>query len=137
MRLVSTVRSPLKVYLPRKTKKDVAFILNLNTYRNTHYQILNQAKQIYKDIVASQILTLPVMQKVAVRFVLYPPTIRKMDTPNICSIHDKFFMDALVELGKLPGDDYDHYVETGYVFGKIDRVNPRVDIQLYDRGTVI
>lgn len=132
MKLLTKVHSPLKVYLPRKTKKDRVFILNLNEYRNTHYQILNKAKQLYKEQMTPDIETLPFIPKIAVRFVFYPATMRITDTPNVCCIHDKFFMDAMVELGKIHGDDYRYYVETGYIFGAVDRVNPRVEIELYD-----
>ena len=50
---------PAYVLIPRKTKKDKKFWVDLNTYRNTHYRILNEAKQIYNEIVKDQILTLP------------------------------------------------------------------------------
>jgi len=132
VKLVSVLQSPLKIILPRKTKTDRSFILNLNTYRNTHFQILNQAKSLYKELMQAQIDALPCMSKIAVRFVMYPGSKRLTDTPNVCAIHDKFFMDALVESSKLPEDTYEHYVETGYKFGAIDKCNPRVDIEIYE-----
>jgi len=131
MQLIAKLASPLKIMLPRKTKADRSFILNLNNYRNTHYHILNQAKYLYKKNMENQIRNLPLLRKVAVRFVLFPRTRQLMDTPNVCSVHDKFFMDALVEASKLPDDNYLHYVETGYKFGAIDPKNPRVDIEIY------
>jgi len=133
MQLVAKLHSPLTVYLPRKTKTDRAFILNLNNYRNTNFHILNQAKQLYKEAMTPQIMRLPDLHKVAVRFVFFPGTRRITDTPNVCSVHDKFFMDAVVECGKMPGDDYRFYVETGYKFGDIDRSNPRVEIEVYSK----
>lgn len=132
MHLVKVLSSPLKVILPRKTKKDKSFILNLNNYRNFHFQILNQAKILYKQLMFEQISELPLLNKVAIRYILYPRTKQRMDTPNICSIQDKFFMDAVVEFGKLKDDDYTHYVETSYKFGCIDKLNPRVDIEIYE-----
>lgn len=131
MQLVAKLHSPLKVRLPRKTKEDKQFILNLNNYRNAHYHILNQAKQIYKETMKHQINALPALTMVAVRFVFYPKTQRITDTANVCSIHEKFFMDAVVELGKLPGDDYRYHVETGYKFGYVDPHNPRVEAEIY------
>lgn len=131
MQLIAKLVSPLKVTLPRKIKNDRSWILNLNNYRNTHFQILNQAKHLYKDFMQEQIVILPSLQRIAVRFILFPRTQRMVDTSNVCSIHDKFFMDALVEAHKLPDDNYRHYVETGYKFGGIDKGNPRVDIEIY------
>jgi hypothetical protein len=41
---------------------------------------------------------------------------------------DKFFADALVELGKLPDDNYLHVPEINFRMGAIDSSNPRVEI---------
>jgi len=52
------------------------------------------------------------------------------DISNVLSIHDKFFCDALVELGKLPDDNYKYIPEVKYVFREVDKLNPRVDIYI-------
>ena len=132
MKLIATVSSPLLVYLPRKTMKDKSWILNLNIYRNTNRFTLNDVKIIYKKLMKKQIESLPILNKVAVRFILFAGSKRKMDTPNVCCIHDKFFMDAVVEFGKLADDTFDHYTETGYKYGGVDRGNPRVEIEIYE-----
>ena len=122
--------SPLFVYLPRKTISDKKFILNLNNYRNTHYQSLNQAKVVYKEFIATQVLLLPEMMLISTHMTLYPKTQRRTDVPNVISIHEKFFMDALVELGKLPDDDYYHHITGSWSFGGVDKDNPRVEIEI-------
>lgn len=122
-----TVVSPLEVNLQRK-KKQKKFILNLNNYRNEHYQVLNQAKIAYKAAVRWQISKLPCLGIVSVEYVLYPKTKRLTDIPNVLSIHDKFFMDSLVELGRLKDDNYLYHVSSSYTFGEVDKLNPRVDI---------
>ena len=121
-----TLSSPLRV--PLTKKKD--FILNLNNYRNTHFQSLNKAKVNYKSLMKDQIEGLPSFSKVRVIYTLYPGTKRLCDLSNVCSIHDKFFMDALTELGKLPDDDYTHAPEISYRYGHIDRTNPRCCIEI-------
>lgn len=126
--MVHTLSSPLRVAVTKN--KD--FILNLNNYRNAHYQTLNRAKIKYKEVMKSQIEDLPPMERVKVTITLYPGTARKCDLSNVCSIHDKFFMDALVELGKLPDDDYTHTPEVSYRYGCIDRVNPRCSIEIQE-----
>lgn len=61
-------------------------------------------------------------------FVLRKKDKRKIDRANVLSIHEKFFCDALVELGCIP-DDNDNYIEsTHYYSGEIDKEYPRVDI---------
>jgi hypothetical protein len=133
MELIATLKSPLKVFTPRKTMEDRGFILNLNVYSATHRFTTNAAKKVYKEFMAEQIGKLPDLSKVAVRFTLYPKSRHLIDTPNVCCIHDKFFMDALVELGKLPEDNYIYYVETAYRCGGIDKADPRVDIEIYEK----
>lgn len=41
-------------------------------------------------------------------------------------------MDALVEMGKMPDDNYEHLANIQYVFGGYDKANPRVEIYLED-----
>lgn len=132
MRHVATLRSPLFVHTTKKKTQKGKFILNLNNYRNEFQMKLNKAKIVYKDEMAQQIAALPTIKKAAVRFVMYPGTQRETDTPNVCCIHDKFFMDALVTAGKLEEDHYKFYVETGYTFGAVDKDNPRVEIEIYE-----
>lgn len=116
--------SPLEVMVSNKKK----FILNMNNYRNAHYQVLNKAKVAYKMAMVKQITRLAPMDVVKIKYRLYPKTRRKMDISNILAIHDKFFCDALVELGGLPDDDYRHVVGSNYRFGGVDSGNGRVEI---------
>ena len=131
MQLIATLISPLRIVMPRVKTKDKAFILNLNNYRNAHYQILNQTKVLYKDLMKEQINKLPNLDKIRVRYRLFPKTKRRTDIHNVCSIHEKYFADALVESKKLPDDDYHHYLESSYIFGEIDKFNPRVEIEIW------
>lgn len=132
MKLVATLNSPLRVFLPRKTKADKPYTLNFNVYRNTMHMVLAEAKRLYSDYMAEAIATLPQLNKVAIRFTLYPGSYRLTDNSNVCVVHDKFFADALVKGGKLPDDNYNYYVETGYKFGHVDKLNPRVEIEIYE-----
>jgi len=118
------IHAPLRV---QQTKKKM-FTLNLNVYRNTHFQVLNKAKITYKEILREQIEKLPKMDRACIVYTLFPKTKRLCDISNILSIHDKFFCDSLVELGKLPDDNYHHLKKVIYLFGEIDKENPRVEI---------
>ncbi|MGL5580959.1 MAG: hypothetical protein ACRDCE_08365 [Cetobacterium sp.] len=104
------------------------FVLNLNQYRNTHYQSLNKAKVNFKELMKEQISTLPTFNRIRITYTIYPESKRLCDVSNISSIVDKFFSDALVELGKLPDDNYLYLPEVNYRFGAIDKTNPRVEI---------
>ena len=116
--------SPLKV----PVSKNKSFILNLNNYRNAHYQTLNKAKINYKAHMWEQIDGLPVFEAVMITYRLYPGTRRRTDIGNVTSIHQKFFEDALVELGKIKDDDYFHILGSESEFVEIDKENPRVEI---------
>ncbi len=120
--------SPLEVYLSSKEK----FILNLNNYRNAHYQVINNAKVNYKQEMLKQIKSLPAYKKIMVDYKLFPKTKRKMDIGNVIAIHKKFFEDALVEFKRLPDDDYMHITSSSESFGEVDKNNPRVEILIID-----
>lgn len=132
MQLVATLSAPLVVSTTKSHTKKGMFIVNLNHYRNAPFMKLSAAKIAYKVSMTEKINNLPIMDKVRVRYVLYPKNKMLTDTANVCSIHEKFFMDALVTLGKLPEDNYNHCLESAYTFGEVDKLNPRVDIQIYE-----
>jgi len=85
-------------------------------------------KILYKSLMEPQIEKLPVFDRIHITYTVYPKTRRLCDVSNVCSIHDKFFCDALVELGKLSDDNYKYLPEVVYRFGSVDKDNPRVDI---------
>lgn len=101
--------------------------LNLGVYRNLHYQTSNKAKAKFKEIMMPQILRLPKYDQIEISYTLFPGTSRICDVSNICSIIDKYLSDAIVELGKLPDDNYKHLVETRYRMGFVDRNHGRVE----------
>ena len=84
------------------------FALNLNGYRNAHFQTLNNAKKNFKVLLYNtypEILLIRA-QSVIVQYKITPHNNRLFDTQNIVSIVDKFFLDALVEAGTIPDDNY-------------------------------
>ena len=123
--------SPLKV-MASKVK---SWILNLNQYRNTYFRTLNTVKINYKEKMAEQILRSPKYNKIACIYTVYPANKRSFDLGNVCCIHQKFFEDALVELGKLPDDNYNHIPLVIYIFGGVDNKNPRVEIEPIEFST--
>ena len=127
---------PLTVTLPRKTKDDRVFILNLNNYRNTHHMTLNPAKLAYKGIVGEVLEALPADQKdlgkgpFQFTYTIYPGSARAFDLGNVCSIVQKFTDDALTEYGIINDDNYKIVRRVCYEFGGIDKVNPRAELEI-------
>lgn len=75
-----------------------------------------------------QIITLPKFDKVSITYTLYTANRRLCDIANICSVTDKFFCDALVSLKRIEEDNYLFIPEIKYIFGSIDKDNPRVEV---------
>lgn len=115
-------------------KKPKPFYLNLNTYRNAHFQTLNKAKEAFHDICKDRLANLPVLLQVALTYTLYTKTNQLCDTANICCIVDKFFCDSLVEYGKIPDDNYQIVKGVDFRFGGVDKSNPRVEVSIEPVG---
>lgn len=121
---------PLFVTLgKRKPKK---WYLNLNNYRNDHFQVLNNVKILYTQTSIDKLKDLAHLNRCAIFYELYFPTEARRDVGNVCSIIDKFFSDALVDSGKLPDDDFTHLPTIIFNFGGIDKINPRVVVYIID-----
>lgn len=122
--------SPLQIFVGKRK-----FILNLNNYRNTHYRVLNNAKVTYKMYMKKQIEKLPRLQPpIQITYTVFKGDKRNCDIGNICSIHQKFFEDALVELGKLPDDNHNMIKRSIFEWGGIDKLNPCVMIMIEEGG---
>lgn len=119
------VVAPLRI--AKNKKGDKQWSVNLNQYRNTHFQSLNSLKKRYKDLVYLQVDHLSPFTCIRLTIHIYAANKRLFDIGNVGSIHEKFFLDALVELGKLPDDDYNHCPETHTYFKGIDKDHPRVE----------
>jgi hypothetical protein len=127
---------PFSVILPRKTKADKVFNLNLNIYRNTHYMTLNQAKILWKEIVRTAVeRSLATGPPYVFAYTAYPATNRKFDLGNVLSIVQKFTDDALIEMGIINDDSYKIIPIVKYLFGWVDKDNPRVELEIYSLNT--
>lgn len=123
--------SPLYLKLPRKRSAGKRISLNLNTYRNLHFQINNQAKHHYRSLMRNQIegitsIIWPI--KLRCRYFLK----RECDIGNIHSVVEKYFLDALVELKRLPDDGPRYVVGANYEFAGYDTKNPRCEIEILE-----
>lgn len=128
--IMEPITISVPTYLKYGIKKPKTFALNLNVYRNTHFHILNQMKELFGKKVEKAISQLPIMSKVKLTYSLFFGSKRDVDTANVCCIVDKFFSDCLVNAGKLPDDNSGVISEVTYRFGGIDTRNPRCDVTL-------
>lgn len=128
-----TIHLPIKV--PVSKKRD--FTLNLNQYRNTHFQVLNKAKVSFEEVVGPLLKGVPRLGECELSYVLFVPTRQLCDVANICSIVDKFFSDALVSKGKLEDDNYTVVPRVTYSFGRIDKIRPRVEVTIIPTGDTL
>jgi hypothetical protein len=124
-----TLSLPLKVMLGKRNPKP--WYLNMNHYRDAPFHKLSDAKIAFKALVQEQILQLPIFTKIQLEYRFYPRTIRRCDTNNVCAVIDKFFCDALKELDRIPDDDFTVLTGTSFLFGAVDKTNPRVDVTIY------
>ena len=120
----------LPIRVPLQTKKSKYFYLNLNIYRNAHFYTLDQAKKIFENMVWSQLDSLPKFKNIELTYILYPGSNQKLDVANICCIVDKFFCDTLVHKGVIEDDNYNVIKKINYLFGKVDKNNPHVNVTL-------
>jgi hypothetical protein len=110
------------------------FQLNLNYYRNAHYQVLNKAKIQFKNNLIYEYPELACMGQASEIFIEYtvvPNNKRKFDTGNLISIVEKFFLDALVDSGVIEDDNYTIVKET-----KTKPVE-EIDVELKNKKIII
>jgi crossover junction endodeoxyribonuclease RusA len=123
-----TLSLPLSVFVSKRSR----FYLNLNKYRNAHFQILNKAKAEFSQLMSVLIKRagLKPMQKAVVSYEFFAPDRRRRDLLNVIAVVDKFALDALVSARILP-DDNVYRVEYGIIrFAGIDKEKPRVDMNI-------
>lgn len=122
-------KAPLHIILA-KSLKGKKYHLNLNNYRNWKFTVSNNLKIRYKELIADQLVGLKLKAPIKIKFTLHRDSNRKGDRANVLSVHEKFFCDALVEMGCLPDDNDDYIESTTYVSGKILPKNGKVIITI-------
>lgn len=121
---------PLFVYTTKSKTPKSKFILNLNNYRNAHYQVLNNSKVRYKEEIQGLFSGLHLMGKYELWYTYYAQTNRKCDVANICAIIDKYTCDTLTELGVWGDDNIDTVVRVVYQWGGVDKENQRCEFEI-------
>ena len=106
--MYKAIKIPVKLIIPRKTKADKTYYLNMNGYRNWHFIISNQLKVLFVEQINEQIKDLKIEKLIKINYALYFKDKRVRDKMNYIAVIDKFFMDSLVTCGCIK-DDNDKY----------------------------
>ena len=122
--------SPLFITLPRKTVKDKRIALNMNTYRNLHHRISNDAKKAYSEALREQLEGLSIQTPVEVTYKVYKASKRRLDKMNVVSVVSKFLLDSITEYGCWEDDNDDYVKKETIMPTELDRENPRVEINI-------
>jgi len=121
---------PLFVMLPRKTIADKKWIANLNNYSNIGWVMLGQVKKEYAKLVGKAIFELWHFDKCELEFKYFHGNKRRVDKSNPCCVIEKFACDELTKQGFWDDDDSEHIPVSKYVWGGVDKENPRCELTI-------
>jgi len=90
--------------------------------------IKREFKKMVEDTITDKMAALSLLtdRPMTIIYVVYP--YQKVDQANVASIVDKFFCDVLQDVDAIPNDDPDHIPEVRYLYGGVDRENPRCEV---------
>lgn len=124
------IELPIRVR-KNKYKNNQHHAINLNSYRNWHFQVETNIKKKYKEIIYSKLTEDLKFNKIEVETQFYLKTINKdgsesktrKDKGNVYAIALKYFLDALVEK-KVLEDDNDNFVKREVILPSIPVSSP-------------
>lgn len=105
--------------------------INVNWYRNAHYQISNKAKIKFKAMIQDQLDSFdPIHGKIKIKYTFFAKYNNSPDLDNFIGTAKKFFQDALVESGLIPDDNVNYITSNSEYYGGIDKDNPRIEAEI-------
>lgn len=126
--------------VPAKKKPMEAWIsLNLNVWQAvcTVPHRKHRAKDIYTALMKEQcqgVYPVPKGIQIKIIYTMFQQSRRLTDVANVCSVVDKLACDAMMHWGTLPEDNWTVIPMVGYRYGGVDKLNPRVEIEIFDLG---
>lgn len=127
------LRLPLQVSITRKTRQDRIITLNLNTFRNLHFHVLNQAKIAWKGVVERSLADTRWSMPPApylFTYTVFPANLRAFDLGNVAPAIQKFTDDALQELGVIENDNIKFIKAINYRLGWVMKDNPHCELRI-------
>lgn len=126
--IIRQITLPLSVTIPRKTKADKKYIINLNNYPHWHFITYRNIKKIYCEMLEDKLKGIKYNEKIDLTYIYYKGSNRSCDKANVLAVQDKFFCDALVHHGCIE-DDNDKFIgDITFKDGGIDKENPRIEV---------
>jgi hypothetical protein len=123
---------PVYIIVPRKTKKDRKYSLNLNQYRNWKFVVSNMLKDTFSEGMRRALSDVKVKDKLYISYKYYKGSNRRSDKNNVISIVDKFFCDSLVKYNIIPDDNDNIIISNCNYPTEVDKDNPRVEVRLFN-----
>lgn len=103
-------------------------LLSQNWFRNAHFYEQNRAKQEFHQLVSDQLEGIsPISGQFRLELSLYYKN-PNCDPSNICSIIEKFLLDALQEHKIIVNDNVKYHLGSTYSVIGQDKTNPRCEI---------
>lgn len=138
IRIQLPTRIPIRV--GKRSKKKPYQPVQLNPYRNWHFQYNNKLKQKYSEMMQPILSTFDkLVPPIRLSYTLRAKDRHKRDLGNMCYIVDKFFCDALVKQGLIPDDDYFNIDDIRFNFAGLDKSVPEsyiIEVTIYDRTDI-
>lgn len=121
---------PLVVYIPRSTKEDRRFSVDLNTFRAAHHRTYTGAKRAYSDYMKDQLSGFEMITgNVHIHYDYYAKSVTKKRAPdldNFVGAAKKFFQDAMTKHKLIEDDNVNYIVSSSEKYCGIDKDNPRI-----------
>lgn len=127
-RTLSEVKNiPLYFTIGKKKSKNIG--LNLNWFRNAHFQVSNNIKkQMHEWILNNAQKSMKLSGFMEFEYTIYRKTKRRADLGNLGAVIDKFVSDGLVEAGIIEDDNTDYIKKIVYLDGGVLPDNPHCDL---------
>lgn len=122
---------PVYIIVPRKTKKDRKYSMNLNAYRNWNFIVSNMLKNTFSETLECVLSDLKIKDELFITYKLYKASNRRSDKNNVICIVDKFLCDSLVKWGCIEDDNDDFILSTYSCKTELDKENPRCEAKLF------
>ncbi|MGL4402443.1 MAG: hypothetical protein ACRCTS_01700 [Fusobacteriaceae bacterium] len=135
--MIAKLSLPLYYEQKFKTKPNKNILVALNWYRNCDFHINNKIKKEYHDIIKRELfgeLGIYVPSKTGgkyrVKYKLYYKN-SQSDLMNCVAVLDKYLQDALQEMGIVKNDNVKHYVGCSVEVAGQDKINPRLECEIW------
>jgi len=126
-------RFAVPLVVNRNINKWKPFYLNLNALITVSRfpPQRNQIKKNYKKLIDPILDEIePIKGPLKIIYTIYAKNRSKFDIGNVGSVVDKFLCDALVDKGILEEDNIDVIKSVEFVFGGVDKDNPRAEVEI-------